>query len=617
MKFKKIKLNERMFLKSEISADNVSTDTRTLDLSFASDVPYLRSFGYEIIDMATIDFSRLNNRAILLFNHDWDDYIGVIEKTWVNGNKAYATVRFDTHEDAEKIYQSVLNGVLHQVSFGYEIVKAETVDAIDGIDAYKVSVIPHEISIVTVPADTTVGVGREMEVGVDDEEQEDNEEELPTEDEIKSAELSNENQEVLEKNENVLEIIEKSLDNKAINVNLIMEKTNMDRNETNKQIVAMCREYGVPELALEAVEKEKSVEQVLKEIIDVRQSRASASAVDAGTQKEFNASGYSLGLALKQLLEGDGFSGVVLEMNQELERQFGKRSKESVMLPFHLLQRDVTIGNPASAGALKPTTITTSYIDALYNEMVLVKAGATYLTGLVGDIDIPRFNNIINPEFVAENGEASDSSMDVEMVRLSPKDVTANMLISRKARMQTAYNLEALASDQLVQAIRHKMDIQGLIGAGGLAPTGLLNQTGVQSLPPGTTVSWQDVLDLEAYIKAQNAMVGRGSYITTSKIESKLKGTQKASALGFIADGGNVNGYQLLTTNALPSTAGTNKLIFGDFGQMLIGTWGGLELELDRNYDTAKGLHQLVTWFTYDVAVKRPEAFCFKDGITE
>jgi HK97 family phage major capsid protein len=368
---------------------------------------------------------------------------------------------------------------------------------------------------------------------------------------------------------------------------------------------------------LEAVEKEKSVEQVLKDIIDVRSSRASAAGTDAGTQKEFNASGYSLGLAIKQLLEGEGYSGVVKEMNQEMERQYGKKSKDSVSIPFHLLQRAVTIGDPASAGDLKPTTITTSYIDALYNEMVLVKAGATYLTGLVGSIDIPRFNNVIDPEFVAENGEAADSEMDVELVRLDNKTVTANMLISRLARMQTPQNLEALASDQLVRAIRQKMDIQGLIGAGGLAPTGLLNQAGVQTLTAGTTVSWQDVLDLEAAVKSKNAMVGRGSYITTSKIESKLKGTQKANALGFIAEGGQVNGYQLLTTNALPSSTGTNRLIFGDFSQLLIGTWGGLELDIDRYFNTAKGIHQIVAFFDYDVAVKRPEAFCFKAGITE
>ena len=605
MNKKQIKLNERMFAKTDIQAKNMTEDRR-IDISFASNTPYLRGFGYEVINVNKIDFTRLNEKAILLFNHDWDNYIGVVEKTWVNGDKAYATVRFDTHEEAEKIFQSVKSGIITQVSVGYEILSFETLPPIDGIDTFEVTVLPHEVSMVTVAADINVGVGKALDL-----------------DDVTDAleeTVIDEPEEEIEEKTNALDISEKSLDNKEhnVNFNIKSEKQNMDRNEINKQIVSMCREYACPELALEAIEKEKSVEQVYRDILEVRSSRASAASVDAGSQKEFNTSGYSFGLALKQLLEGEGFSGVVKEMNSEMEKQFGqKRSAESIMIPFHMLQRDVTIGNPASAGALKPTTITTSYIDALYNEMVLVRAGATYMSGLVGDFDIPRFNNVIDPEFVAENGEATDSSLDVELVRLSPKTVTANMLISRKARMQTPQNLEAIASDQLVQAIRQKMDIQGLIGAGGLAPTGLLNQAGVQTLTAGTTVSWQDVLDLEAAVKSQNAMVGRGSYITTSKIESKLKGTQKANALGFILENGGMNGYQVLTTNALPSVAGTNSIIFGDFSQLMIGTWGSLELELDRNYNTAKGLHQLVTFFDYDVALKRPEAFCFKSGITE
>jgi HK97 family phage prohead protease len=229
MKLKKLKLNERMYFKAEIRAEQISADKRTIDLSFASNVPYLRSFGYEIININTIDFTRLNNGAVLLFNHDWDDYLGKIEKTWVDGSKAYATVSFDTHERAEQIYQSVLNGTLHQVSVGYEINKARTVDAIDDIDAYEVDITPHEISIVTVPADISVGVGRNMETEDEEEKPEESvegsEEEIQEEieEDEKTLSTGEELSKKLDNNESVLEIIEKSLDNKANNVNLIME----------------------------------------------------------------------------------------------------------------------------------------------------------------------------------------------------------------------------------------------------------------------------------------------------------------------------------------------------------------------------------------------------------
>ena len=71
---KTIDVDKVMYINGTFDRSSANDTARTVDISFASEVPYLRWFGWEIIDIKTMDFSRLNNKAVLLFNHDWDDY---------------------------------------------------------------------------------------------------------------------------------------------------------------------------------------------------------------------------------------------------------------------------------------------------------------------------------------------------------------------------------------------------------------------------------------------------------------------------------------------------------------------------------------------------------------
>ena len=146
---------------------------RKFILSFSSEEPYDRWWGREILDHGpgAVDLSRLNDIGVLLFNHDRDIVIGKVIRAWIENNRGYAEVEFDTDEQSELIFQKVLGGTLKGVSVGYRI------DSIEGVMAGKVSADgrfsgpaeiarkwwPYEISIVSVPADGTVGVGREAE----------------------------------------------------------------------------------------------------------------------------------------------------------------------------------------------------------------------------------------------------------------------------------------------------------------------------------------------------------------------------------------------------------------------------------------------------------------------
>ena len=190
----------------ESTIDNVDTDSRIVELSFSSETPYGRWFGDEILchDEECINLERFNNGlGTLLFNHDRDAVVGHIEKVWVEDNRGKALVRFDKDEQSETIFQKVQSGTLQGVSVGYSIKHYEVLDKKDSVsnngrfkgpDTYVVTDWePLEISIVSVPADATVGVGRsaeEIHTSIDTQEEEksmDEKEILKTED-VKSTE---------------------------------------------------------------------------------------------------------------------------------------------------------------------------------------------------------------------------------------------------------------------------------------------------------------------------------------------------------------------------------------------------------------------------------------------
>lgn len=145
-------------------------NSRRRILSFSSETPYRRYFGMEILDhgKGAVDLGRLNESGVLLFNHDVDQVLGKVLRAWVENGKGYAEVEFDTDEDAEKIFGKVQSGTLKTTSVRYRVDAWEEVKAgaksADGrfqgpcMIARKWT--PLEVSIVSVPADATVGVGR-------------------------------------------------------------------------------------------------------------------------------------------------------------------------------------------------------------------------------------------------------------------------------------------------------------------------------------------------------------------------------------------------------------------------------------------------------------------------
>jgi phage head maturation protease len=147
-----------------------SQNSRRRTVSFSSETPYRRYFGMEILDHAegAVDLERLNSVGVLLFNHDTDKVVGRVIRAWLENNRGMAEVEFDTDEDAEKIFSKVESGTLKTTSVRYSVDNWEEVRAgatsADGRFTGPCQVArkwtPLEVSIVSVPADASVGVGR-------------------------------------------------------------------------------------------------------------------------------------------------------------------------------------------------------------------------------------------------------------------------------------------------------------------------------------------------------------------------------------------------------------------------------------------------------------------------
>ena len=162
---------------NDISIRAVEGKERTFRLSFSSEEPYDRWFGPEILDHSegAVDLSRLNSIGVLLYNHDRDEVIGRIDRAWVESGRGEAEVTFDDDDESEKVFRKVQSGTLKGVSVGYTIDTWEEVmpnkQSADGKYTGPCSIArkwaPYEISIVSVPADPTVGVGRSAEGGAD------------------------------------------------------------------------------------------------------------------------------------------------------------------------------------------------------------------------------------------------------------------------------------------------------------------------------------------------------------------------------------------------------------------------------------------------------------------
>lgn len=593
----------------------IDQENRTVELAFSSEEPYERWWGIEILDHGkkSVDLKRLKNGGPLLVDHDTRDHVGVIESVRIDDDRVgRCVVRFGRSARAEEVFRDVVDGIRQSVSVGYRINEAVLEGEKDGISTYRIkNWQPFEVSLVSVPADATVGVGRSAD----------------------QAAAEPPPPAVIEQPTQITQITEE----RKMDPNIERAAGAEAEQKRSKEIIAIAGQYEktVPELrelATQAIVSGLTVEDFRAKAMEAM-ARAPKPTAEIGMEKG-EVQRYSLLRAINYLANPSDAraqreAAFELECSREAEKRSGKPA-QGLIVPFDVLSRVLTVGTPTAGGNLVATDLLAgSFIDVLRNAMVLDSLGVTFLDGLVGNIAIPRQSSGATGYWVSENSAPTTSQPAVDQVSMSPKTVGTYTDISRKLMLQSSLSVEQMVRNDLAQTLGRAIQLAAIQGGGSGEPVGILGTNGIGDVAGGTAglaPNWSHIVDLESKVSIANADIGSLAYLTNAKVRGALKKTPKVSGQnGFIWEAGDapLNGYRAAVTNAVPSNlvkggSGSvcSAIIFGNFADLVVGMWGGLDLLADIYTGSAAGTVRIRALQDLDVAVRHPESFAaMKDAL--
>ncbi len=629
---KHIKPGSRVERSLSVERAMVDAEARTVELAFASETPYDRWWGTEILDCAqtSIRLGRLVAGGPLLMDHDSRDHVGVIESVQIGADRVCrAVVRFGKSARAEEVFQDVLDGIRRNVSVGYMIHEAKLVETSEDKDIYRVTDWePFEVSIVSVPADASVGVGRAAD------------EESPVEvieqpDPVEDAEEEESDGTETKQTKSTQGVITMS----DINIDQIRADAIKEEQKRAAEIQAMGEHFarfGADKIAAECLRNGDTVEATRAKIMEKIGAQAMPTAELGLSDNEVRQ--YSVLRALNAMANPtDSRAREAAAYEFEVSRAYAdKMSKDvkGIIVPHDVLARtlEVGTGNGSTGGQLVATNLLASdFITLLRNAMVINGLGTRFLSGLNGNVAIPRQTGGAGFYMVAESGSVTASDQAFDQVTLAPKTGAAKTVISRKLMLQSSLDAEAMVRNDLASAIGLGLQNMAINGTGSSnQPTGILAPSGIGSVAGGTNGAAPTgayMIVLVRAISVANADVGNMAYLTNAKVRGKLKQTFKNATYGenpVWTDGNLVNGYNAAVTNAVPSnlTKGTasgicSAVVFGNFADLIVGLWGGLELQVDPYSSGDTGAVIVRAFQDFDVAVRHAESFAaMKDALT-
>jgi len=559
---------------------------RTYEFPFSSEFPVARYFGNEILshEADAANLNRLNDGAPLLFNHNPDKVIGVVERAYIDGKRrrGYARVRFSRNAFAQEILSDVKDGVLRNVSFGYSIDKMEERGSGDYVaTAWS----PYEISVVSVPADPGVGIGRSFEADTPAASA------APSPDPIPLMETATPDLAVVQ-----------------------AEAAQAERSRIS-DITALCDKHGMADLGRQLVESGRSIDEARAAVLDklnIHQETVTMQAADLGLSEKESRS-FSFLRAINFLANPTDRSAreaaaFEIEASEAAAAKLGRQSR-GITIPQDVLRRDLNVGAATAGGNLVATELDAgSFIDLLRNASALDQAGATVLTGLTGNVAIPRQSGAATAYWVAESGSPTESQQTVDQVSLTPKTVAAYTDYSRRLMLQSSIDVENMVRNDLARVLALKIDAAGLYGTGSNSePLGLKLTTGIGTENFAAAIpTFAEVVALESDVATANALLGSPVYLMNAAMRGGLKTKAKDAGSGlFVMEGNEVNGYRGVLSNQVES----GDLWFGNFADLIIGYFSGLDLMVDPYTHSTSGTVRVVAMQDVDIAVRHPESF--------
>jgi len=381
-----------------------------------------------------------------------------------------------------------------------------------------------------------------------------------------------------------------------------------------REISALGKRFDVPQEQIDLAElKGTSVDDFRKSLVERLESRtAKAEQIDQGIGMEKRErEKFSIRKAILDIRAGRGLQGLEAEVSEATAKAYDlERSPYSLHIPMDILaSRDLEAGVTTEGGHTVATDLG-SMIDLLRNRMTVVEAGATLLSGLRGNVALPKQDGAATASWVDEEGSVSETAQSFAQVTLSPKRLSARTVYSDQLVRQSSIAIENFVRDDLMRVTAIELDRTALHGSGvAPEPTGIENQTGVNTVTFGAAATWAKVLEFEELIAVDNADFGTMSWITTPEVRGAWKAAEKATNTAqFIWGADNtVNGYRTFVTNQVAS----DKVVFGNFASLLIGSFGSQTITVDPFSKAQTGQFVVTTSGFYDLAVRHGESFAF------
>ncbi|EIR7763062.1 phage major capsid protein [Escherichia coli] len=639
-------------------------DQYEFEIAFSSEQPYQRQFWDEqnqemvVLDEIlvhtpeAVDLSRLNNNAPLLFNHIFDNHIGVVCNARIDAdNVGRALVKFSKHGTlANDIRNKVIEGTMEKISVGYDI-KEYHIDYAKGkliVTKWE----PFEISFVTVPADDTVGLNRSLNTitvnleakrdmtkeqieEIKEEQESAQVEETPVEENKESEVEETQERQVEENKEN--ENLEDGKDAEHPESVDDDSSTVREAEEVKEEReAAPVEEEKIEEVAERSEEDELEIREIARELNIDDEELERALAIKDMTPEAFRTKAlnkiataqrnneqinkeqimektFDLNNVIRSLVDGAALGANEAEysaMAAGAAMQRGRAARGgSVFVPAAALRA-------ASEGNTKATLtditdeklLTESYVEMLLPQSVLGRLGVTVLSGLNAPIAVPKMtaSSVDAFGFVDENGAAPESKAEFANVKMAPKTFAGGNPISRQS-LKTVPNIATLITDHINKAVRIKLEQLILSDKDNTrGPKGLVKQ-----LVDGGRVAKKAAFSYKDFLKEIAALTDAGvpaqaikfamSGATAAELESTLKDN---GVSGYIIENGKLAGYDVVTSGVIPA----DHIVLGDFSGIMIGEWGGLELDMDDTTYRAQSAIVPRIWVDLDFTVVQPEA---------
>ena len=586
-------------------------ESRTINLSFASEEPVMRSFGWEILshERQDIDLNFIESgRAPLLLNHNPEVQIGVIQSASLDSTerKSRSVVRFGKGELASEILADVNDKIRTNISVGYTVNNLEKQDEQrDGTDVYRAEWTPMEISLVSIPADRSdIGVGRA---------------------EIKKPKIESKDMET--KAEIVAEV--PSVDAEKVKAEALAE-----RHKEIKEMQSLGERHNLRAFTDECVHNGTDLFTFREKMLNKIESKPLSSLDDPMDIQPKEAQRYSFLKALNAASRGNwDQAGFENEMSQEMAHKSGKRPQGFYVPDYawssdlYSAKRELTVGTNASGGFFAPSVqLGSEWINALRAKMVLSDLGMRTMSGLTTKVQIPKVSAGAAAAFVAESGAVADQTVTTAQITLQARTLGARSSVSRLLLMESDPSIEQIVRDDLVAAIASKIQDVMIEGSGSNEPTGVTKTSGVGAINVGDNggpPTWALITNLVREVEVDNAVLNESTlgFATNPKLKSKMAQVAKVGSSDSVMllndPWSSLYGYPIRFSTDVPSnltkgtTSGTcSALIFGDWSQLIMASWGASpDVLVDPYSSSSDGTVQIIVFSEIDAAVRNAQSF--------